>query len=172
MLALALLFSISFASAFSVTVPSQVDIHDQEYISIQVTNISSELKTLKINFFAPTETQIFAPTEVSPNQTITARILVKNTLRDYTEINSKLEIYLGSDLVEKELLLRYYPSSEVIQQEQQENNNKMLGALFGFSSFFTELGNFSLVEWVALVALVIIAAFLLVALIARAVRRA
>jgi hypothetical protein len=154
------LFLFSFVSAFPVNVSDDIEINTSEvYFLVEVTNNSSTPKELTINFFAPTDTQIIAPKTIEPNSTINAKIFVRNDFKEFIKVNSTLEVFLGENLVEKEIQLRFYPT--------QSSLNPIDG-LFGFFTLlnFEFFSEFSLILFLSLIVII-----LLVALIIRAVRK-
>jgi len=168
-LMLALLI-LSTVSAFTVQAPTLVEIHDVGSFTIEITNTSNIAKELNINFFAPFEVEILAPKSIPSYAKSTAKITLNYSPQNYTEITSKLEVYLDNDLEEREITLRFFSN-----QANQNNNiindqsEEYMGALFGLGAI-VELANFSMLEWALFIVLVIIAAILLITLVARAIK--
>jgi hypothetical protein len=154
------LFLFSFVSAFPVNVSDDIEINTSEvYFLVEVTNNSSTPKELTINFFAPTDTQIIAPKTIESNSTVDVKIFVRNDFEEFTKINSTLEVFLGENLVEKEIQLRFYPI---------EDSSNPIDGLFGFFpllsfEFFSEFG---LILFLSLIIII-----LLIVLIVQAVRK-
>ena len=167
-----LLLLLTCAFAFTVQAPSTVEIHDTNSFTIEITNTSSISKELRINFFTPFEIEILSPKSIPPYAKSTAKITLNYSPQTYTEITSKLEVYLDNDLEEKEITLKFFP-----QETNQNNNNgvlndqsdEYLGALFGLG-VIGEFVSFSMLEWALFIVLVIVAAILLITLIARAIK--
>ena len=165
-----LLLLLTCAFAFTVQAPNTVEIHNTNSFTIEITNTSSTQKELNINFFAPFEVKILSPKSIPPYAKSTAKITLNYSPNSYTEITSKLEVYLDNELDEKEITLKFFPN-----QANQNNNvvndqsGEYIGALFGLGSI-GEMASFSMLEWALFIVLVIIAAILLVTLVARAIK--
>jgi len=168
-LALALLI-LGTVSAFTLQAPDSIEIHDSTSFTIEITNTTNTQKELKINFFTPFEVEILSPKSIPPYAKSTAKITLNYSSKTYTEITSKLEVYLDNDLEEREITLRFFSN-----QANQNNNiindqsEEYMGALFGLGAI-VELANFSMLEWALFIVLVIIAAILLITLVARAIK--
>ncbi len=154
------------ASALTIEAPEVVEVNSQEvYFLVNITNESENSANLKVNFYAPTETQVSSSKFLAKESKTTAKIFVKNNFTEYTEINSKLEVYFGTELVEKQVLLKFYP---------QANPAQITGAFtafFSLGNFFEDFTNFSTLEYGLMFLLILVAAVLLVAFIARVIKR-
>jgi hypothetical protein len=140
-----------------------VDVYEKGIFYIEVTNNTSELQDLEINFYAPTEVKINSPSKIAPNTNLTAQITVYNNYTTYREMNSKLEVKLGDEIQSKDVSLRFYARAGIA-------DNPLIG-LFGLSSFVGESSSYTIVEWIAFWLLVIVAAVLIIALFARITHR-
>jgi len=168
LLAMILLIS-SNVMAVSVTADSNVSINGKEdSFSIQITNDAYYARDLLVKLYTPAEYHVTAPISVPANSTITATITVTNPYAEYTKTYSKLEVYLGKELSENDIILEFDPSAE----NSSASNNSSIAGLFGLESFNSETTSFSLLDWALFWILTIIAAVLLVAFIARVVKRA
>jgi len=163
-LALALLI-LGTVSAFTLQAPDSIEIHDSTSFTIEITNTTNTQKELKINFFTPFEVEILSPKSIPPYAKSSAKITLNYSPKTYTEIISKLEVYLDNDLEEKEITLKFFPSTNQLNDQSQQ----YVGALLGFGTV-GELTNFSILEWALFIVLVIIAAILLVTLVARTIK--
>lgn len=167
--AIFLLFLVIFSSisfAFTVTAPESVEVNEKEiYFFVKVFNESTNSLPLKVNFFSTTATKISAPKIVQPNTYADIKITVfNNNQSNYNEVDSKLEVYLGNSLEERNITLK------MVQLNQNNSSNTFAG-LFTLGSFFTESTNFTITEWIVFWVLVIIAAILLIAFISRVTKR-
>jgi hypothetical protein len=161
---IAILFISSIATAFPIQVDNQIDVFKEASFNVEITNSSNAQENLVVNFFAPTDVTIFAPKTIPPNQTVTAKIIVRDSFDKYTEIDSKLEVFVGSALEERQVLLKFY-----------ESQDAFVGATGSFAALFTLPfaieTNFTTIEWVAFFILVLIVLALLIAFIARLAKR-
>ena len=159
-----ILFISSIATAFPINVDNQIDVFNEATFNVEITNPSNNQENLIVNFFAPTDVTIFAPKTIPPNGTITAKIIVRDSFDEYTEIDSKLEVFVGSSIEERQVLLKFYESQDAFS-----------GATGAFSALFTLPfaieTNFTTVEWIAFFILVLIVIALLIAFIARIAKR-
>ena len=166
-LALALLIilvsGVAFAGTLTISAPEQVNITDKTSFFVDITSNSAQSEDLKVSFFAPTKVEVSAPTIMGPNSTAKAKITVYGS-KEAKEISSKLEVMLGNSVQQKEVTLSYAANPNI--------SENFVGALFGFGSFVQEATNFSIMEWGVFWVLVIIAAVLLIAFVARVARRA
>lgn len=165
------------ASALTIVSPSAVEVNNKEEFFVEITNNSNTQKDLRVNFFSTVMSDVIVPNFVPPNTTVRARIIVYNKYESYTEINSKLEVYLDNEFREKNVLLKFLEKNQRDSFEQQ-------GADFttGINSFFTLfaintsesfllLNNYFTLEVVAMTTLVLLILVLVVALIVRIVKR-
>ena len=159
-----ILFISSIATAFPINNPSEIDVLGEATFNVEITNTSNTQENLIINFFAPTDVTIFAPKTIPPNRTVTAKIIVRDSFDKYTEIDSKLEVFVGSALEERQVKLKFY--------ESQDSFGQATGA---FSALFTMPfaieTNFTTIEWIVFFILVLIVLALLIAFIARLAKR-
>lgn len=105
---LGILFLISTALALNVSVQEEFELFDNDYLEIEIENTTNTTQPLNINFYTPTKHIIHAPETVGPGKTITAKIKINHEFEKYTEINSKLEIFLGTEYEEKNITLKFY----------------------------------------------------------------
>ncbi len=159
-----ILFISSIAIAFPINNPSEIDVFREATFNVEITNTSNNQENLIINFFAPTDVMIFAPNTIPPNQTITAKVIVRDSFDKYTEIDSKLEVFVGSALEERHVLLKFYESQDAFKEATGS-----FAALFTMP--FAIETNFTTIEWVAFFILVLIVIALLIAFIARLAKR-
>jgi len=162
-LALMLALLITTVNSFPVTTSQQVDVYEKGVFYIEITNDSQELKDLEINFYTPAEIKINAPSKIAPNTNMTAQITVYNQYESYREMTSKLEVKLGNETETKEITLRYYA--------REGTADNPISGLFGLGTFSDESAEYTIGEWVAFWVLIIIAAILLIALVARVMHR-
>jgi hypothetical protein len=163
------LFFLSTASAFTISAPEVIDVHNNETFFVEVTNTTNQLQELNVAFFSPAETTISAPKNLSPNSTAKVKVTLNYSPKNYTEVLSKLEVKLGTGLEYKEILVRFY--SDGTQPQQNPLAGDFFAGLFGLTFFFQESLGYSALEWALFIVLVIVAAILLVAFIARASKR-
>jgi len=164
LLALLVLSSVSFA--FSLTSPDSIEVQGKEtYFLVKVFNESKDDQLLKVNFYSTTQSSVSAPKSVASNAYADVKITVfNNNQPNYNEIDSKLEIYLGKDLEEKNITLKMISSGE-------NNSANFFVGLFSLGSFFTESTSFTITEWIVFWVLVIVAAILIIAFISRVTKR-
>jgi len=162
---------LSGAFALSVQAPSTVDIIDSNSFVIEITNTSNTEKELRIDFFSPANVEILFPKIIPPHAKTSAKIILNYSPQTYTEIESKLEVYLGNEFKEKMITQKFYPTGTNIDLVDQpvDQSQEYAGALFGLVAI-GEMGSFGVLEWSLFIVLVIIAAILLVTLVARAIK--
>ncbi len=179
-IALAVLLAFcTFAHALTISAPTSVEIKDDlSTFFVSITNDSSEALPLTINFYTTTRTNIFAPKTINPYSTVRAKISVYNdSVPNYHEVESKLEIYAGKQLEEQSIFLKFFekqkPTMIPTQKENIDQNSSWVTStgFFSLGSFFNETNSFNLVDWTIFWILVLIAAVLVVAFISRVVRR-
>ena len=163
LLLLLLAMALPMVSAFSFGTSDTIDVYQKGIFYVEITNNTSELQDLEINFYSPTEVKINAPSKIAPNTNLTAQITVYNNYSKYREITSKLEVTLGNETKSKEINTRFYAIAGTA-------DNPFTG-LFGLGFFTLESSAFSLVEWGFFWVLVIVAAILIIALFARITHR-
>ncbi len=163
-----LILALSVTSAFPLSVPTNVEVFNEATVLVDITNNSLEQKALSINLFVPSTTTIYAPSSISPNETVTAKIIIKNNFSNYTEISSKLEVYLGTDLEERELSIKFYGGNA--PADLSGLFGIFLGSFAGAESLFGETIAFTPLEWTVLFVLVLVAVVLLIAFVARVAR--
>jgi hypothetical protein len=164
LIGLLLVILISTVNAFPINTNSTVDVYENGLFYVEITNNTSELQDLEINFYTPAEIKINAPSKIAPNTNITAQVTVYNKYDSYREITSKLEVTMGQEIETKNINLRFFETDGTMTNE--------LTSFFGAGYFV--FGNdfaFSLIDWIAFWVLVIVAAILLIALVARIVHR-
>jgi|GEM_PF-1503128 len=145
-----------------VDAPANVVIADNNSFIINITNDSSSVLPLSVNFYSPLNVSISAPSTINPNETVKAKITLSNSNNKYkvgTQFESTLQVKMGSKIEQK-------PVTLTVAQ-----GNNVLAAFFSFGAFTSEIEKFSMFEWVAFWVLIIIAAVLLLGFIARATKR-
>ena len=152
-------------SAMTVEAPNTVEIYDSNSFVIEITNTSSTDKVLSIDFFSPANVKILAPKSIPAHSKSSAQITLNYSPSNYTEIESKLEVYLGDELEERTITQIYYPGNS----NPQDQTSQYTGALFGLG-LFGGLASFTVLEWALFIVLVIVAAILLVTLVARVIK--
>lgn len=185
--------------AVSISVPDSVEVKDaQTSFFVDITNESNELLPVTINFYSTTKTSVVAQKTISPHSTITAKIIVNNdAVPNYHEIESKIEVYVGKQFTQKNITLKFLEKEKLVQTPQKQptqqvpietnkdtnkidtNNsnekNVLVGfnpiAWFGAGQFAEETNDFTIIDWIIFWFLVIIAAILVIAFIARVVKR-
>ena len=167
---LALILTFSIVTANVTTINELMVDSDEAYFLVEIENIKDTPKDLQINFYAPLTSQIVSTSTLAPFSKTSAKIYVKNEFNEYTEITAKLEVYLDGDLEEKEILLKFNKTDKVINQEIN-NDEQVFAGLFGLTTFVEEASNFGSIEYVLLFVLILIATVLLVAFIARIIKR-
>jgi hypothetical protein len=150
----------------NVEAPSTVEVYDSNSFVIEITNTSNTTKDLEINFFSPAEVKILSPKSIPAHSKSSARISLNYSPTNYTEIESKLEIYLGDELEEKTITQKYYSKSTITPNNQ---TGEYTGALFGLGAI-GGLASLSVLEWALFIVLVVIVAILLVTLVARVIK--
>ena len=156
------LLLLATVSAMHINAPKEVNVYDSNSFIIEITNNSNISKELRINFFSPATIKILKPKMVPPHSTTSAQITLKYQTKNYTEIKSKLEVYLDDELGEKSIIQKFYPKNNNLKKE---NSKEYLGALFGLGAM-----NLSVLEWSLFITLVIIAIILFITLIARTIK--
>jgi len=151
-------------TAFTIESPSVVDVFgDKNSFYVDVINNTNEVQPLVVNFYSSAKTQISQPKSLAPNSSTKIKITIEHDNKPrYHEVDSKLEIYLGKDLEEKNISIRFY---------EKNNSSQSLASFLSFSSFSQETSQFVFVEWIIFWVLVIIAAVLLIAFVSKVVRR-
>lgn len=175
-LGIALIISIFFlaitgANAFSITAPDSVIVPSEgTSFFVKVYNGTEATQSLKVNFLSIAKYKISAPTSIPRGATADIKITVfNNSLENYNAIDSKIEVYLGKNLEEKNIILKMNPTAE--SSSITTGAFTAFSGLFSLGSFFSETGTYSIVEWIVFWILVIIAAVLLIGFIARILRR-
>lgn len=174
------IFAILFlaqASALTISGPSEVEVSNKEEFFIEITNNSNIQKELRVNFFSIVMSDVIAPNFVPPNTTINAKIIVYNKYDSYTEVNSKVEVYLDNEYGEKNILLKFLGKNERDSFGQQNGNFAeginsffmLFAANTGESLLF--LNDYSSLEIVLMTAMVLLILVLIIALIVRIVKR-
>ena len=153
-------------SAMTVQAPSVVEVHDSNSFVIEITNTSNTTKDLEINFFSPADVKILSPKSIPAHSKSSARISLNYSPANYTEVESKLEIYLDSELEEKIVIQKYYSKSTIGPNDQ---TGEYTGALFGLGAI-GGLASLGVLEWALFIVLVIVAAILLITLVARVIK--
>ncbi|HNV01092.1 MAG TPA: hypothetical protein PKK60_01545 [archaeon] len=192
------------ASAVSISVPDSIEIKDSHTVFfVDITNESNELLPVTINFYTTTRTDLVYPKTISPNSTITLKVIVENdSTPNYHEVESKLEVYVGKQFTQKNIVLKFFEKEKLVQLPQTpvtqqpivttdnnaindtnqvdtnsiDSNTKVTIEIrpvgwFMMGAFLEETSNFSLIDWVIFWFLVIVAAILVIAFVARVVRR-
>lgn len=184
------------ASALSISVPDSIEVKEaQSIFYVDITNESPEVLPVIINFYTTTKSDVIYPKTISSYSTITAKIIVYNdSTPNYHEVESKLEVYVGRRFAQKNVTLRFFEKEKLIQfptpivdlnipqdtntidQNSVDQNTVVLieitpVAWFGLSSFFNETNNFTIIDWVIFWFLVLVAAILVVAFVARVAKR-
>lgn len=184
-LACSILLVLSCASALTISAPNVVDVQGSStVIEVPIANDSAATADLSVKFFAPTEVRVVAPSVLYPQSSTTAKIWISNSFPTYTEITSTLEVKLGDEVQKKQITLRFFgqSKSQGNQASGDQNQGNFFGSLsgafvsfgsafFSFGSFIQETMTFSTMEWAVFIVLVIVAAVLLLAFIAKVVRR-
>lgn len=184
------------ASAASISVPDSIEVRDaQSIFYVDITNESNELLPVTINFYTTTKTDIISQKTISPYSTITAKIIVNNdSTPNYHEVESKIEVYVGKQFTQKNIILKFFEKEKLVQLPQTQvtqpvvsdtnnidtdfldGNTKIMieitpVAWFGAGQFLEETSTFTIIDWVIFWFLVIVAAILVIAFVARVVRR-
>jgi hypothetical protein len=157
---------IGFSFAFTIDMPEELLIEEEDsFFLVEINNNSNTTKNLEIVFFTNTESEIIAPKAIAPNMATTAKIFIKNSFSNYTEVDSKIEVYLGNELKQKRILLKFNPNPTAIQN--QSNSTNALFALFiGLESL-----TFGTFEYVLLFAMILIILVLIIAFFVRISKR-
>ena len=158
----------STALAFPLSAPQVVEVHnDSNYFYADITNNTDTTQTVSVNFYSTGKTSISVPKSITPNSTIKAKITIFNdSIETYHERTSKLEVYVGNDLEEKQIQVKFYPKGSLTGEI-----SKSVSGLFSLADFSKETTNFSVSDWIIFWVLVVIAAILLIAFMSRVVRR-
>ena len=163
---MSVLLLLTVVSAFTLEAPSTVEVHDSNSFIIEITNTSNIEKEIRINFFSPANVEILSPKSIPAHAKSSARITLDYTPPGYTEIESKLEVYLGEELEEAVVIQKYFSNGMTSANDQ---SMEYVGALFGLG-VIGGLTSFGVLEWALFIVLVIIAAILLVTLVARVIK--
>ena len=155
-------------SALSVSAPSTVQVTDTNSFIVEITNNSNIEKELKINFFSTANVKILSPKSILPHSKINVKITLDYSSPNYTEMESKLEVYLDNEFKEKMITQKFYPTGTT-NINSQDQSGEYAGALFGLAAM-GEFASFSVLEWALFIVLVIVAAILLLTLIARVIK--
>ncbi len=145
-----------------VDAPANIVIADNNSFVVNITNESTLQLPLKVYFYSPLNVSISAPTTISPNEKVVAKITLTNSNNKYkvgTEFEGTIEAKMGSKVEQKPITLTV------------AQGNNVLAAFFSFGAFTSEIEKFTVLEWVAFWILIIIAAVLLLGFIARANKR-
>jgi len=158
----------SKAYALNISAPETVTVFDKTTFIVELTNDSTKGMDLSVNIFAPVKVEVVAPNQIAPNSKATAKITVYNKFSDEREINATIEAKTNDETIQKQIVLVFKP--------KQTNNfsidaTKVLSGLFAFSLGNGELSSFTLSDWIIFWVLIVIAAVLIVAFIARIVKR-
>lgn len=166
------------ASALTIVSPSAVEVNNKEEFFVEITNNSNTQKDLRVNFFSTVMSDVIVPNFVPPNTTVRARIIVYNKYESYTEINSKLEVYLDNEFREKNVLLKFLEKNERDNLGQSgsefaQNLNSFF-VLFAANTgeSFLNLNDYSNMEIIFITVLILLILVLIVALVVRIVKRA
>jgi hypothetical protein len=158
-------------SALSVSAPSTVQVTDTNSFIVEITNNSNIEKELTINFFSTANVKIHSPKAILPHSKISVKINLDYSSPNYTEMESKLEVYLDNEFKEKMITQKFYPTgtNKNTNINSNDQSGEYAGALFGLAAM-GEFASFSVLEWALFIVLVIVAAILLLTLIARAIK--
>ena len=160
---LIVLFS-SRAMAFSVDAPQLVEINNNAVFYVELTNDSSNLVDLKVNFYSPVDATVVAPKQIAPNSKTSAKITLINNFKDERQITGLVEASFGTQILTKDVNLLFTPKNEVSAES-------VFAGLFSFGTTLTEFSAFNLIDWAIFIILVVVCAVLLISFIARVKRR-
>ncbi len=164
----ALLFFIlllgAYGHALQISAPEKVSIQDKTSFYVTITNDSDSPAEVKVNFYSPAKSQITAPKTILPNSSSQAKITVLGSASPSGEFDASIEAVSGQEIVKKNIVLSF-------EESEKSKSDAALSAFFSLGAFNNELGKLSPFEWVMFWIMVIIAAVLLVAFIARVNRR-
>ena len=163
LLALFILTSVTYA--VPIQVDQTIDIFQDKEFFVEITNPYAEAKVLNVNIYTPTPKVVLAPDIINAGETVKVKIYLQNTLTEYTEISSKLEVYLDEELTEKELTLRFFEKGQA-----PDVWGDFASGLFGLGIFFDGM-NFVVSEYYLAFLLIMIIAALLIALVVRVAKR-
>jgi hypothetical protein len=158
----------SKAYALDISAPETVTVFDKTSFLVEINNPSNSAVNLSVNVFAPVKVEVVVPNQIAPNSKATARVTVYNKFSDEREVNATIEAITNNETVQKEIVLVFKPKAN---SNFSQDATKVLSGLFSFSLGGGELSSFTLTDWVLFWILVIVAAVLVVAFIARVVKR-
>ena len=159
-------------SALNIVAPDEVTVIDSTEFFIDITNTTNTPQTLKLNLFSTAQVETFSPNSVAANSTAKVKVVVFNKFDSYTELNSKLEVYLGSEYQEKNIIFKFSKekSADFLGSDLVSGANSFF-SLIAVNSFFT-LADYSFLEVSVITVLVLLILVLFVTLIVRIVKRA
>ena len=143
--------------------PQIVSVTDNAVFTVDLVNNSDSAVGVTLDFFSPVKYSASYPKQLAPNSTGKATITVYNNLNLAQDVSATIEATVGKTKVQKSVILSF----------KQNELGVLVGAfsiLFSPSAFISEISSFGFLEWFGFALLVIIAAILLIAFIARLTR--
>ncbi len=167
-LLVALLFFIlligSYGHALNISAPESVVVNDKATFYVKLTNDSTSTANVVVNFYSPVRSEVFAPKTILPNSTSEAKIVVYNNSNISGDVDATIEAMVGQKADRNSIILSF-------QKKSASNTENAIGAFFSIGALNEDLEKLSPFEWVLFWIMVLIAAVLLIAFIARVNRR-
>lgn len=158
-------------SALVISAPSEVEVNKSTEFFIDITNTTNTNQNLKLNLFSTAQVETFSPNSIAANSTAKVKVIVFNKYDSYTELESKLEVYLGTEYQEKKIIFKFLDNSNAdFLGTEFVNGANSFFSLIAINSFFT-LGDYNFFEVSAITVLVLLILVLFVALVVRIVKR-
>lgn len=164
---IALLLLVLFSTkgfALQMNAPESIIVSDRNVLTVDLVNDSNRVADISVKFFSPSKYEITAPTKLNPNSSGKAKITIFNDALLEQEVNATIEARVGKEIVQKEVRI-------VFTRSRLGDIGANLAGMFSFAAFGAETQAFTLGDWFAFWILVIIAAVLVIAFVARLGRR-
>ncbi len=149
--------------ALQISAPVSVSIEESGQFVVDINNDSKEVLNISLSVYSPAKSEVKVPKIIEPNSTAKALVLLKSN-GEYGDYVGTIEVKSNGEIVKKEFFL-------TIEQKKAVSQGNFFGGLFSLGAFVNETGQFSLTEWGFFWILVIVAAILLIAFVARVRRR-
>jgi hypothetical protein len=154
--------------ALEMTSPNQISVSEKTSFLVEIDNNSNKATSLGFSVFAPVKVDVVAPNQIGPNSSVTAKVTIYNKYVDARTVNATIEAKTTDETIQKPLTIDFKP---VVKSNFAEDATKVMSGLFTLGMSNGELTNFTLLDWVIFWILIIVAAVLVVAFIARVVKR-
>jgi len=154
----------AYGNALTISAPEKISVTDKATFYVKLTNDSASAVNVNVNFYSPVKSEVFAPKKVLLNSTSESKIIVYNSNNLNEDVEATVEAMVGEE-AERSVVILSFQSKNITGLESA------VGAFFSIGTFNEELAKLSPIEWIVFWILVIVAAVLLVAFIARVNRR-